>query len=102
MLTGKPSAYDDAWKKWGPDQKQPPDNYPQAFMARYGLHPAPYDNGRYPMGLREGNSLLGKGLTTDCLLCHGRSIAGKSYIGLGNSALDIQSFFQDITKGKTP
>ncbi len=107
LATWKTSAYDDAWQKWGTDQEQPPEHYPQAFMARYGLHPAPYDNGRYPMGLREGNSVLGKGLTTDCLLCHGGSMAGKSYIGLGNSALDIQAFFEDMSKagggtGKTP
>ena len=107
MATWKTTTYDDAWKQWGSNDKQPPKNYPQAFMARYGLHPAPYDNGRYPMGVREGNSLLGKGLTSDCLLCHGGSIAGKSYIGLGNSALDIQAFFEDMSKanggkGKTP
>jgi len=107
MATWKTTTYDDAWKQWGSKDKQPPKNYPQAFMARYGLHPAPYDNGRYPMGVREGSSLLGKGLTTDCLLCHGGSIAGKTYIGLGNSALDIQAFFEDMSKanggkGKTP
>jgi mono/diheme cytochrome c family protein len=101
------SSYDDAWKFWGTDQKVPPKNYAQAFRARYGLHPAPYDNGRYPMGIREGNKLVGKGLTTDCLLCHGGSIAGKSYIGLGNSTLDAQAFFEDMSrgsggKGKTP
>jgi mono/diheme cytochrome c family protein len=101
------SAYDDAWKFWGTDQKEPPKNYAQAFRARYGLHPAPYDNGRYPMGVREGNKLVGRGLTTDCLLCHGGSVAGKSYIGLGNSTLDAQAFFEDMSrgsggKGKTP
>jgi mono/diheme cytochrome c family protein len=107
LATWKTTTYDDAWKKWGLDDKEQPANYPQVFMARYGLHPAPYDNGRYPMGVREGNRLVGKGLTTDCLLCHGGSIAGKSYIGLGNSTLDIQAFFEDMSKanggmGKTP
>jgi mono/diheme cytochrome c family protein len=107
LATWKISAFDDAWKTWSAKPQQKPDNYARAFMARYGLHPAPYDNGRYPMGIREGNSLLGKGLTSDCLLCHGGSIAGKSYIGLGNSALDIQAFFEDMSKasggsGKTP
>ena len=106
LATWRISAYDDAWQHWSPEPKQP-ENYAQAFMARYGLHPAPYDNGRYPMGMREGNSLVGKGLTSDCLLCHGGSIAGKSYIGLGNSTLDIQALFEDMGKasggkGKTP
>jgi hypothetical protein len=74
----------------------------------YGLHPAPYDNGKYPMGLREGsNPLLGKGLTSDCMLCHAGSIAGQSYVGLGNASLDFQALFEDLSKagggpGKTP
>jgi mono/diheme cytochrome c family protein len=59
------------------------------------------------MGLREGWTLIGKGLTNDCLLCHGGSIAGKSYVGLGNASLDIQGFFEDLSKaaggpGRTP
>ncbi len=106
------AAYDNAWKYWGdkaqPGDKAPPQDYPQAFMDRYGLHPAPFDNGRFPMGLREGSSLLfGKGLTNDCLLCHAGSILGKSYIGMGNSVLDIQALFEDLgrgsgSSGKTP
>jgi hypothetical protein len=48
------------------------------------------------MGLREAKGLLRDGITTDCLICHGGSIAGKSYVGLGNSSLDIQSLFEDL------
>jgi hypothetical protein len=48
------------------------------------------------MGLREEPGLLGPGITTDCMLCHGGSILGKSYVGLGNSALDIQALFEDF------
>jgi mono/diheme cytochrome c family protein len=100
------TSYDNAWRQWG-TAKEAPQDYARAYMEHYGLHPAPFDNSRYPMGLREGNGFLGKGLTTDCMLCHGGSIAGKSYIGLGNSALDIQAFFEDMSKasngpGKTP
>ena len=41
------------------------------------------------------------------MLCHGGSILGKSYIGLGNSTLDIQALFEDSAKadglsGKLP
>ena len=99
------SAYDDAWKFWG--VKAPPKDYDRAFRERYGLHPAPFDNGKYPMGLRVGDGLLTKGLTTDCMLCHGGSIFGKSYIGLGNVSLDVQAFWDELGKasggsGKTP
>jgi mono/diheme cytochrome c family protein len=101
------AAYDTTWKHWGTDPKAPPQDYAQAFRDRYGLHPAPYENGKLPMGLREGRGLLGKGLATDCLLCHGGSVLGNSYVGLGNSSLDIQALFEELgkasgTSGKTP
>jgi mono/diheme cytochrome c family protein len=90
------TAYDNAWKAWQPKLEKAPENYDQAFRERYGLHTPPYDNGKYPMGLRPGQLLVFKGLTTDCMLCHGGSILGKSYVGLGNSSLDIQAFFEDL------
>src|SRR5262245_5035333 len=96
-----PAAYDNAWKIWQPAPKERPDDYDEAFRDHYGLHPAPYSNGKLPMGLREGRLLFAKGITTDCLLCHGGSIFGKSYPGLGNSALDIQALFADLGKATT-
>ncbi|MBM3993312.1 MAG: c-type cytochrome [Planctomycetes bacterium] len=92
-------AYDSAWENWQPKPEKQPADYDQAFRQRYGLHPAPFDNGKYPMGLRRGAffGLPGiEGLTTDCMLCHGGSILGKSYVGLGNASLDIQAFFEDL------
>jgi mono/diheme cytochrome c family protein len=91
-----PDAYANAWRAWGKDVKEAPRAYSQAFMDRYGLHPAPYANGKYPMGLREAKGLLRDGITTDCLICHGGSIAGKSYVGLGNACLDIQALFEEL------
>src|SRR4051812_34069825 len=84
-----PAAYEAAWKLWQPAVKAPPDDYDRAFRDYYGLHPAPYENGRLPMGLRETVTVFNKGLTSDCLLCHGGSILGKSHIGLGNASLDL-------------
>jgi hypothetical protein len=100
-------AYEDAWRQWGPDPEKPA-NYAEAFRQRYGLHPAPYDNGPYPMGIRVGTNVFGgQGLASDCLLCHGGSILGKSYIGLGNNTLDIQALFEEMARasgksGKLP
>jgi mono/diheme cytochrome c family protein len=52
------------------------------------------------MGLRLGETNLGlvrtRGLTTDCLICHGGSIAGQSYVGLGNTSLDFQAFYEEM------
>jgi mono/diheme cytochrome c family protein len=102
------AGYENAWKTWQPPVKEAPGDYDQAFRDHYGMHPPPYENGRLPMGLRETKSLiLPRAVTYDCMLCHAGSILGKSYIGLGNSSLDIQAFFEDLGKAsgtisKTP
>lgn len=100
-------AYDEAWRQWQNGAKAAPPRYAEAFQERYGLHPAPYANGDLPMGLRRVFSLLGAGITTDCLMCHGGSIAGQSYVGLGNASLDMQGLYQDLAlasgrSGRTP
>jgi hypothetical protein len=88
------NGYESAWKQWGLSEK--PADYASAFAERYGLHAPPYENHGLPMGLRETRSLLGKGIGTDCMLCHAGSIAGKSYVGLGNSSIDFQGIFQEL------
>lgn len=90
----KTPAYGNAWKQWGVKEK--PADYDAAFRDRYGLHPAPYPNDGLPMGLRKSPALLGQGLGADCMLCHGGSVLGKSYVGLGNSSLDIQALFEEL------
>jgi hypothetical protein len=92
-------SYDNLWRHWG-DLKEAPKDYPRAVGERYGLHPAPYNNGRYPMGLREGPGFLGNAVTFDCMLCHAGSILGKSYVGLGNAALDLEAFVEDVAAVK--
>jgi hypothetical protein len=98
-------AIPNAWKQWGVDAK--PANYDAAVMERYGLHPAPYPNDGLPMGLRKAPRLLHTGVGIDCMLCHGGSIMGKSYVGLGNTALDVQAVFEELARadglsGKLP
>lgn len=93
-----PAAYDALWKQWQPPLEKAPADYDRAVRDRYGLHPAPFPNGRYPMGLREATSLFGKGITSDCMICHGGSILGKSYVGLGNASLDIHGLFSDLNQ----
>lgn len=92
-------AYDEAWKQWGLEKKPAPADYDRLFRERYGLHAAPFANDGLPMGLRIADRLfgLGKGIGQDCLICHGGSIAGKSYVGLGNASLDYQAFHEEMT-----
>ena len=84
----------------GPEEKPAPADYDRLFRERYGLHAAPYPNGGYPMGLREADVPFTfgqrKGVAQDCLICHGGSIAGRSYVGLGNSGLDYQAFAEEM------
>ncbi|HLW66599.1 MAG TPA: hypothetical protein VKS79_14890 [Gemmataceae bacterium] len=101
------SAYDNLWKFWGQGLKEKPADYDRRVRERYGLHEAPFPNDGYPMGIRLGKGLLGKGINVDCLLCHGGSVAGQSYMGLGNATLDIQVLFEDLDRasgrsGKLP
>jgi hypothetical protein len=91
-------AYDTAWKRWEGVTAKPAD-YDAAFREIYGLHPAPYPNNGLPMGFREGPRLLAKGVSFDCLACHGGSILGQSYVGLGNASLDVQAVFEDLNAG---
>lgn len=89
------AAYENVWKQWGLARK--PENYAEAVASRYGLHAAPFANHGLPMGMRITSGLLGgKMVTNDCLLCHGGSIFGKSYIGLGNAALDMQALYEEL------
>lgn len=103
----KPSWDDEAFKKagrlWGPGAPDPdrdPEAYLDAFCDRYGLHRAPFPNDGLPMGLRKGVMPDGtrKGITVDCLLCHGGSIGGKSMVGIGNTRLDLITLFQDMAR----
>jgi mono/diheme cytochrome c family protein len=87
-------AYENAWKQWGVPEK--PADYARAFRERYGLHAASYENRGLPMGLHEAPGLMGRGLTCDCLMCHAGSVAGRTYIGLPNTTLDLQSLFEEL------
>jgi mono/diheme cytochrome c family protein len=97
-------AYKNAWRRWGAGGSTAPDDYDTKYQERYGLHAAPYPNNSYPMGLREAGGIIGTGLSTDCLLCHGGSIFGQSIVGLGNASLDLQAFYEDMAAadGRAP
>jgi hypothetical protein len=87
------------WNPPGPDPQRDPEAYLDAFSRRYGLHPAPYPNEGLPMGLRRASFRDGRpGLALDCMVCHGGSIGGSSYLGLGNTQLDLRSLLADLTR----
>ena len=53
-------------------------------------------------GVRPGGARIG--LQIDCMLCHGGSIGGQSYVGLGNTQLDLKAVLFELTiaDGKRP
>jgi mono/diheme cytochrome c family protein len=87
------------WNDPGPDPDKDPEAYGAAFRVRYGLHAAPFPNDGLPMGLRKARSRDGmhEGLQIDCMVCHGGSIGGQSYVGLGNTQLDLKALLDDLT-----
>ena len=87
-------AYATVWKQWG--LKAKPADLHAAVAERFGLHPAPYPNDGYPMGLRKAPLLLTSGVGIDCMTCHGGSILGESRVGLGNSSLDVHALFEEL------
>ena len=89
-----------------PDPALEPQGYQAAFQKRYGLNPAPFPNNGLPMGLKvaQGKGNEPPGLHIDCLVCHGGSIGGKSYVGLGNTQLDIDLLLRElaVANGERP
>ncbi len=77
-------------------------DYANAFNERYGLHPAPYPNDGLPMGLRRANgpNETKTGIQIDCMVCHGGSIGGTSYVGLGNTTLDLTALLNELTQAE--
>lgn len=86
------------WGEAAPDPDLDPEAYADAFASRYGLHPAPFPNDGLPMGIRKATDpMTGRvGFQVDCLACHGGSIGGTSYVGLGNSQLDMIGLYRDF------
>jgi mono/diheme cytochrome c family protein len=87
------------WDQPTPNFDRDPTGYAAAFRHRYGLHPAPFPNDGLPLGLRRGIGPGGvkSGLQIDCMVCHGGSIGGQSYVGLGNSQLDLKALLFELT-----
>ncbi|HEU5119291.1 MAG TPA: hypothetical protein VFT74_22055, partial [Isosphaeraceae bacterium] len=96
-LDAYPTALSRAGQK-APAPEADPQGYQDAFNDRYGLHRAPYANDGLPMGLRRATAPDGRvGLNLDCMTCHGGSIGGRTYVGLGNTQIDIEALLTDLT-----
>ena len=97
-------AYQNLWKQAGAQERPSPEAFASLLSAHYGLQPPAFANDGLPMGLQKSRSLLVNGITTNCLLCHGGTLLGQSYVGLPNTSLDIQALFEDlaVADGRPP
>lgn len=87
-------AIENLWVVWGDIAPPPASVYWARFRARYGLVEAPFDNGKYPLGLRASGASVG----FDCLLCHADRVAGETQLGVGNSRLDLEGLYDDLRR----
>lgn len=63
-------------------------------LQRYGFQESPdRPPGDIPQQFTLDNN---KGLTTNCLACHGGKVNGKVILGLGNSHINLTTFTEDI------
>lgn len=68
------------------------------IFDRYGLIEAPYNNQGFPMGF---TPIRKRAAQFNCLLCHSSSLENKVVIGLGNTNLDLDTFFEDLQTYKS-
>src|SRR5258708_7933352 len=73
-------AYENAGRFWGLEKRPDGADYDRFSREGYGLHPAPSPTGGLRMGLRKGARVppRRKGISFDCMVCHGGSIFGQS------------------------
>jgi mono/diheme cytochrome c family protein len=89
------ARYEALWKQWGLSSR--PADFAAQVRNRYGLHDPPYPNDGLPMGLRPTVGRRGvAAVGIDCMLCHGGSLLGRSYVGLPNASLDLYELFRDL------
>lgn len=89
-------------KVWEPEWKAKinpadPDSIRKVAFARYGFTEATWDNKGAPLQFVATE----RGLwVQNCMLCHGGRVpgTGESMIGMPNTEIDLQTFYEDLTK----
>ena len=97
------AVYRNAARLW--DQPAPdPDNDPTGYAAvvPLSLRPAPRPLSQRrpadgPAARYWAPADVKTGLQIDCMVCHGGSIGGQSYVGLGNTQLDLKALLFELT-----
>ena len=93
-----PEVFANLWRSWDKPSREAAAKAPdkvrrQMTLERYGLLEAPYDNDGAPLGFvvkKDGSWAM------NCLICHAGSVAGKTILGLPNTALDFSGIYEDV------
>ena len=93
-------AWNNLYQQWGLQNSPSVLENKGEFWKRYGLLEAPFNNQGIPLGLKLASVPFTfgkvKGIALDCLICHSGKLGDSAYLGMGNSSLDLQSFFEDM------
>jgi len=88
------------WTVWEPEERAKaeaatPEQRHQMTFERYGWMDRIDDDSGLPLGyVPDGNG----GMVTNCFVCHGGKVAGKTTLGAGNTHIDLTSVATDILK----
>ena len=106
--SGAEAAYRNAGKLWGDGQPDPerartPTPAPSGTVTACTRPPIPMTACRWACGGATARRAK-TGLQIDCMACHGGSIGGQSYVGLGNTQLDLKAVLFELTNadGRAP
>lgn len=92
------AEYFELWQVWPEPQRAaaaaaPPAERRRMLLERYGFQETPDRPGPIPQQFTSD----GKGnLSENCLSCHGGPVAGEVIRGLGNSLIDLATFYEDV------
>lgn len=92
------AEYFDLWQAWPEPQRAEaaaasPEARRHLLLARYGFQETPDREGPIPQQFTPD----GRGnLAENCLSCHGGPVAGEVVRGLGNSLIDLATFYEDV------
>jgi len=92
------AEYFDIWQTWPEPQRAEaaaatPEERRRLLLARYGFQETPDREGPIPQQFTPD----GRGnLAENCLSCHGGPVAGEVVRGLGNSLIDLATFYEDV------
>ena len=95
LLEMLPKVWEPEWKaKIDPND---PDSIRKVAFERYGFSEATWDNQGAPLQFVVTPT---GGWVQNCMLCHGGRVpgTGQSMVGQPNTELDIQTFYEDVTK----